>query len=279
MKKTTSQDLSKRLAQYGTLTLAMAGLMDANGQIVYTAVDPGDGTTNMNNFPIEIDLDNDTTHEFDVRLKYTARLYVFPNSTLTGASVLGNSLGGSLDNYDYPFALDNGFVISSGKTTWINNPNQIMVFNNCSYTGSDLNQWCDVTDKYLGLRFQILGATHYGWARLDVGDLPDTWILKDYAYNSVAGAPIMAGQTVLGVDDHAVSKVKIVALNKTIALFNLPQATDYSVYTMAGKLALDGKITNSSKYSIEANTLSTGVYIIELRDLNSNAVVRKKIVL
>jgi hypothetical protein len=89
----------------------------------------------------------------------------------------------------------------------------------------------------------------------------------------------MAGQTVLGVDDHAVSKVKIVALNKTIALFNLPQATDYSVYTMAGKLALDGKITNSSKYSIEANALSTGVYIIELRDLNSNAVVRKKIVL
>jgi hypothetical protein len=154
-----------------------------------------------------------------------------------------------------------------------------MVFNNCSYTGSDLNQWCDVTDKYLGLRFQILGATHYGWARLDVGELPDMWILKDYAYNSVAGESIMAGQTVLGIEDHAVSKVKIVALNKTIALFNLPQATDYSVYTMAGKLALDGKITNSSKYSIEANTLSTGVYIIELRDLNSNAVVRKKIVL
>jgi hypothetical protein len=231
----------------------------------------------MNNFPIEIDLDNDTTHEFDVRLKYTARLYVFPNSTLTGASVLGNSLGGSLDNYDYPFALDNGFVISSGKTTWINNPNQIMVFNNCSYTGSDLNQWCDVTDKYLGLRFQILGATHYGWARLDVGELPDMWILKDYAYNSVAEAPIMAGQT-LGLEDNVISEVKIKAFNKSVSLHNLPSRTNYQLFNMSGQSVLNGKIS-SSEYTIEANTLSTGIYIIELRDLNSNAVVRKKIVL
>ncbi|MBP7450205.1 MAG: T9SS type A sorting domain-containing protein [Flavobacteriales bacterium] len=48
--------------------------------------------------------------------------------------------------------------------------------------------------RYLGLRFDIAGETHYGWARLAVPS-PTSFTLFDYAYNSVPGEGILAGQT------------------------------------------------------------------------------------
>ncbi|MCH7524767.1 MAG: T9SS type A sorting domain-containing protein [Bacteroidetes bacterium] len=68
------------------------------------------------------------------------------------------------------------------------------------------------------------------------------------------------------------------AINKSIALFNLLQATNYRLFSITGQSVLDGKITNNT-YVIEANTLANGIYIIELQDAESNAVIRKKIVL
>jgi hypothetical protein len=82
----------------------------------------------------------------------------------------------------------------------------------------------------------------------------------------------------LGLEDNVISEVKIKAFNKSVSLHNLPSRTNYQLFNMSGQSVLNGKIS-SSEYTIEANTLSTGIYIIELRDLNSNAVVRKKIVL
>jgi hypothetical protein len=66
------------------------------------------------------------------------------------------------------------------------------------YDGS----WVNVNDRYLGLRFQINGETHFGWARLSVRfhrGLPKdrTWEaqLTGYAYETLANRPIRAGET------------------------------------------------------------------------------------
>jgi hypothetical protein len=48
---------------------------------------------------------------------------------------------------------------------------------------------------------------------------------------------------------------------------------------MSGKVALKGIINDDNTYVIEANILSSGIYIIELKDTTSNAVFRKKLVL
>ncbi len=59
--------------------------------------------------------------------------------------------------------------------------------------------WVNVEGRYLGLKFQIRGATHYGWARLDVrvsqGPPSITPTLTGYAYETVANKPIIAGKT------------------------------------------------------------------------------------
>jgi hypothetical protein len=60
---------------------------------------------------------------------------------------------------------------------------------NCSSTG----QWRNVKRRYLGLKFQIGGETHYGWARLNVSNFTGT--LTGYAYETVVNKSIRAGQT------------------------------------------------------------------------------------
>jgi len=54
-----------------------------------------------------------------------------------------------------------------------------------------------VTNRYLGFKFKIRGATHYGRARLDVsltnGIVVGT--LTGYAYETIPNKPIIAGKT------------------------------------------------------------------------------------
>ena len=68
------------------------------------------------------------------------------------------------------------------------------------------------------------------------------------------------------------------ALNKSIGLYNLPASTSYNLYNMTGQKIMKGS-TNQREYVIEASTLASGVYIVELGDANTNAVIRKKVVL
>jgi hypothetical protein len=58
-------------------------------------------------------------------------------------------------------------------------------------------RWYDVNGHYLGLKFQIGGQTHYGWARLNVelaGKTIDA-LLTGYAYETIPSMPIIAGKT------------------------------------------------------------------------------------
>jgi hypothetical protein len=66
--------------------------------------------------------------------------------------------------------------------------------------------WKNVKNRYLGLKFQVKGKTHYGWVRLNVtvGYYQVTATLTGYAYETVPGKAIIAGQT-NGPDDDAVT--------------------------------------------------------------------------
>nr|WP_321232707.1 T9SS type A sorting domain-containing protein [uncultured Psychroserpens sp.] len=276
MKKTTSLKLSKQLAKYGALTVAIAGVADANGQITYTDITPDfSGGVGGEYF---LDIDNNGTDDF--------RIFHNNASSASSAAILispltasNDVLGSSGATYAYPFVLNSGDVISSGGSAW-NNNGFSAGFQSLNYGNScSIGNWCGVTDGFIGLRFNISGSTHYGWARLDVPtDNSMAWTIKDMAYNEVAGQSIMAGQETLSLDTSTLNNIRIVALNKSIGLYNIVDATAYTLYSMTGKKVLEGTTSNSS-YVIEANALASGVYIVELIDVNSKAVLRKKIVL
>ncbi len=71
-----------------------------------------------------------------------------------------------------------------------------------------LGDWRYARNNYLGLRFQINGETHFGWARLSVIFHPGpekerTWEahLTGYAYETIPGKAIRAGQITDGTGD------------------------------------------------------------------------------
>jgi hypothetical protein len=62
------------------------------------------------------------------------------------------------------------------------------------YYGPWENGGKGVKNRYLGLRFQIKGKTHYGWARLNFAS-PQLAKLTGYAYETIPNKTIIAGQT------------------------------------------------------------------------------------
>jgi len=62
------------------------------------------------------------------------------------------------------------------------------------YYGPWENGGKGVKNRYLGLRFQIKGKTHYGWARLNFPS-PQLAKLTGYAYETIPNKPIIAGKT------------------------------------------------------------------------------------
>lgn len=286
MEKITSQKLSRRLTHYGALSAAIAGVsgLNAQEQISYTDIVP-DYSGTPNPYYI-IDFNGDFTNDLAIFSSSSGIFaYAFGSNKVLGsinsfvASYPSYSIGPYNVGIIYPFALNSDAIISAGQNTWLNYTGFdygaiVMNASSCSY-----GLWCDVQDKFIGVQFKIGSNTHYGWARLDIATNGNIWTIKDYAYNVTPNAPILAGQTTsLGVDENTLSKIKIVALHKSIALYNLQDATKYRLFNMTGQEVLKGT-TENRNYVIEATALASGIYVVELGDTKSNAIFRKKVVL
>lgn len=65
--------------------------------------------------------------------------------------------------------------------------------------------WLNVRNHYLGLKFEVDGQTHYGWARMSVHvqGLSMRADITGYAYETVPGQRIRAGQRMESVDAPA----------------------------------------------------------------------------
>jgi hypothetical protein len=63
--------------------------------------------------------------------------------------------------------------------------------------------WKYAQSRYLGVKFQIKGKTHYGWVRLKNSSCLGA-TLTGYAYETIPGKAIKAGQT-HGKDDKKAS--------------------------------------------------------------------------
>ena len=107
----------------------------------------------------------------------------------------GNSEVGYLKSYiHFAAAMNKGSVIGP-KAQFLTGS---AVMREAFSTQPSVGPWNDVKNRYLGLKFQIKGKTHYGWARLNVtgsglGTIVAT--LTGYAYETIANKAIVAGKT------------------------------------------------------------------------------------
>jgi hypothetical protein len=98
----------------------------------------------------------------------------------------------------------------------------------------------NVSNRYLGLKFKIDGKTHYGWARLTV-QLPGNFLVKatltGYAYETVAGKAIRAGQTKGDADDATVDS-NFLNPDTSESTASVADSSDTPQSTSLGALAL-----------------------------------------
>ena len=124
--------------------------------------------------------------------------------------------------------------------------------------------------KFLGLRFESAGSTFYGWARLSIPGNGTSFTLKDYAYHSVPGAGMYAGETQcaipfgLAVNNVDSNTVSLTWQSSTTDTFNLRYrptgAATWSVIDMitATNFTLGG-LAGCTEYEFQVEGLCDGL--------------------
>lgn len=176
------QSSFKRRAAYSVAAgaAACAAASSTQAAVVYSGlqnISIGSG------FATQIDLNGDSQN--DVKFKN----YVFGGGPYQGGTVNfapGRFVGFTSGN-QYITALTAGAAINSTTA----NPS---FFGSMAYGAVNPNaQFNNVTDKYVGLSFPAGPNTYYGWVRVDVTNSTNHFVIKDWAYESVAGTGISAG--------------------------------------------------------------------------------------
>jgi hypothetical protein len=200
-----SQSTQRRLNSYalaasaaGAGALALA--LPAEAKIIYTPTHHviKQGST------YALDVNHDGTTDFTLNDKYKGTSSGF-YATLSAAPATGNGLEGWTGFEPWAFALKPGAAI--GPRHYF--PGKVLVFaqslaGSLSYAGS----WVNVKNRYAGLQFMIKGKIHFGWARFSVQIVNRSSItatLTGYAYETIPGKPINAGQT-KGSDEAAIGQ-------------------------------------------------------------------------
>lgn len=174
-------DLDKRLISYSALASLILTVPNlANGSVVKT--DPADQSGLQT---VTIDFDNDSNN--DLIIKCGVQTGVAANDirvSNAGLMVANYDLYGS--SWWYGLALNSGYTIGPGAQ-FATMHQQVLI-----YSGN--GPWEGVNQKFIGVKFDISGATHYGWIKLSCTGSPEYRLtLYEYAYETTADLGIKAG--------------------------------------------------------------------------------------
>jgi hypothetical protein len=173
----------------GVSLLALAP--PAEAEIVYTKANQQVGA----NGTYSLDLDHDGVVDFLIQ-QWPGALASSGFAALYAKAALGNGVQGA------GAALSAGQEIGPGQVfTSRGLYGEAMAFVERTSTFSKIysgGAWLNVRNRYLGLKFQVNGKTHYGWARLSVkvtrANQTVVALLTGYAYETVPNQGLKAGQ-------------------------------------------------------------------------------------
>ncbi len=287
MKKTSTpskKNLEKKLKSYATVAASVLAA-DASSQVIYTDI-PDTTLVNNGDF-FDIDLNNDGTTDVTITLStgtgsYTSySLYYYQNYVVaTGQS--SAELNVQLNSYSYREVAT--FSSSSAINSTVNSfysygyVGWVSAYTYGSSTGSFRSgQFPGAGQKFAGVKFNIGTAVHYGWIRMDVPTASNQVTIFDFAFDTTAGAQILAGDTGLavGIDELNAEQIELYAAD---AVLHFPNSLDKShelrVYNLNGQLQEISRIAaGRSQYALRRSY--NGIYIVELN--NEEGTFRKKL--
>lgn len=248
MKSTLHKKLNAYALTAGALTLASA----ADAQITYVDINPDTILSDLGSSAYDLDLDNDGTKDIYFYLMDPATNYF---SVFTYGDIQAGPT-------NYASVLDSSDNILSSNSSWNT------TFTYISYTTT--GDWIGATDKYLALKFDIAGQTHYGWVRMSMSADADSLIIKDYAYNTVPDSGLLAGQTstITGIAQSPainIPQVHVYANTLFVQLREQPVSEGMiHIYNATGQLVTTRRITDTA-LRIALNDLHTGIYIVQMQ--------------
>ena len=154
-----------------------------------------------------------------------------------------------------------------------------------SFTGTWLDGASVDSLKFLGLRFESAGSTYYGWARLSIPSNGTSFTLKDYAYNSVPGEGILAGDMgsiTTGIMSTALRGMQP-SPNPFTSVLSISLPTETTGTVLCRVLSLTGQelltrtvaaTSGPSAITLDLAWLAPGSYLLELQT-GGERIVRK----
>jgi hypothetical protein len=271
----------------------------AQAQIIYTDVTPDATYNNINGDTLQLDLDGGGVIDF--KLSY--------GRTMGPPCQLGGCAGDPSSPTHvraYPIDVDNAVMDSTAgyslnlqtgdgidaAMSWDGSAGQILAarvgtvcfpgggFTYACRTGVRNGTWSMGNNVgYLGLRFHIGSMVHYGWVRLVVPQSTFSilgFTVMDYAYNSVPGEGILAGDMgsiSTGITSSALRGMQVAPNPFTSTLsISLPTGTTGSVSCRVLSLLGQAVITRTvaatsgpSSFTLDLASLAPGTYLLEMQ--------------
>jgi hypothetical protein len=267
-----NKQLQNKLKTYSALT-AVAGLAasTADAQIVHTTVNYNGGYETY-----DIDIDSDGTNDFFILGMDWGANYGIPGN-LVHLGVQGTNELVTYNSY-YVAKLAAGVTLDSTTPfavagVWSNGASYGGAFGGTYYAAYTWGSFWAGETGFVGVAFDISGATHYGWLRVTPSADFGTWTLVDMAYNATAGEAIVTGQTLNVKENKRNMNVFADANNINIMTDGSLMNAKVDVVNMLGQTVANTVITSNTT-SI-ANTFGSGIFIVRISDDKGKAITRK----
>jgi hypothetical protein len=210
-RKPSSESADRRLKLY-SLAAAAAGVsvlalaQPSEGEVIVTkkAIQIHEG------IPVTVDLNKDglADFKFSFTTYFSSGYYKYHGNLAMKGLTKGKVVGRKIDSYRGPFASALAAGANIGPAAhFSSSKGQITVSKELQYgsVSGYSGYWHDAPNRFLGVKFQIKGQTHYGWIRLNFS-FGGTMQINGWAYETVANKKITAGQTAASVEGEALAK-------------------------------------------------------------------------
>ncbi len=267
-KKTT---LRKKLKPYSALAGSILVVGSADAQIVYTNIT--DYTATQNGDTYQLDLNNDGTNDYDIKLthiKSTGGTADFVMGVAASANLMASNSTGGLSCLTLNANIGAGNLWNAGSN------GLPLGFGNGSIA---FGPWVSAVDRYAGFKFVKNSKNYYGWARMDMNNLASSFTIKDYAYEMTADKAIKAGDkgssTSVAELKNLPARIFSSDNNITVVLdeLNASEKTTVSIKNVLGQEVRNAQITDKNTV-IDMQDQPSGIYFATVTSGDKSSTVK-----
>lgn len=293
-----SNNLNLKIKRYAALATGVTAAAGASAQVTYTDINPDVVLTPSGTAQYLLNLDGDAVTDMG---------FAVASGSVTGIYTYGTMQIPYTVSYDAGVALfgtaapaTNGWMAASSNAEPSNIPNgnaigaagnfyqaQGFIGNvQSTYLGAPVNgqygPYSDGyflgTEGYVGIRFDISGSTHYGWARVEMAANGTSMTIKDYAYDATPNTAIAAGDMgSVGVDEvnfeNAIQFISNQNNQVTVKMNTTITNGMINVISIDGKNVASINV-NSQTELVDLSNLSSGIYMVNLTS-NEGTITKK----